>query len=171
MSIGPPFLQVIISEFSGARPCMSADRDGGIDWRVRDDRAIRIRTHSVDGRSRSRSGRLAMSGELNFEAMPFGAYETVAPEQSGFELEEEFGRGARSRSRPRGFAPRVMPKRPGPPPAFRPGTRKKPPVYPPRFPRFPPRWPWRPVGGYGVVPEPYPAEPLPAGSDPMRCVH
>ena len=109
-----------------------------------------------------------MSGELNFEAMPFGAYETVAPEQGGFESEEEIGR--RARSRPRGFAPRVMPKRPGPPPAFRPGTRKKPPVYPPRFPRFPPRWPWRPVGGYGVVPEPYPAEPLPAGSEHMRWV-
>jgi Putative peptidoglycan binding domain len=111
-----------------------------------------------------------MNGELNFEAVPFGAYETVAPEQGGFELEEEIGRRARSRSRPRGFAPRVMPKRPGPPPAFRPGTRKKPPVYPPRFPRFPPRWPWRPVGGYGVVPEPYPAEPLPAGSEYMRWV-
>ena len=111
-----------------------------------------------------------MNGELNFEAMPFEAYETVAPEQSGFELEEEFGRGARSRSRPRSFAPRVTPKRPGPPPAFRPGTRKKPPVYPPRFPRFRPRWPWRPVVGYGVVPEPYPAEPLPAGSEYMRWV-
>jgi peptidoglycan hydrolase-like protein with peptidoglycan-binding domain len=111
-----------------------------------------------------------MNGGLNFEAMPFEVYETVAPEQGGFESEEEFGRGARSRSRPRGFAPRVMPKRPGPPPVFRPGTRKKPPVYPPRFPRFPPRWPWRPVGGYGVVPEPYPAEPLPAGSEYMRWV-
>jgi outer membrane protein OmpA-like peptidoglycan-associated protein len=109
-----------------------------------------------------------MNGELNFEAMPFGAYETLAPEQSGFELEEEFGRRARSRSR--GFAPRVMSKRPGPPPAFRPGTRKKPPAYPPRFPHFPPRWPWRPVVGYGVVPEPYPAEPLPAGSEHMRWV-
>src|SRR6516162_11647151 len=110
-----------------------------------------------------------MNGELNFEAMPFEAYETVAPEQGGFESEEEFGRGARSRSRVQRFAPRVMPKRPGPPPAFRPGTRKKPPVYPPRFPRFP-RWPWRPVVGYGVVPEPYPAEPLPAGSEYMRWV-
>src|SRR5262245_4372182 len=119
---------------------------------------------------RKDSERVVMNGELNFEAMPFEAYETVAPEQGGFELEEEFGRGARSRSRPRGFAPRVMPKRPGPPPVFRPGTRKKPPIYPPRFPRFRPRWPWRPVVGYGVVPEPYPAEPLPAGSEYMRWV-
>jgi len=111
-----------------------------------------------------------MSGELNFEAMPFEVYETVAPEQGGFESEEEIGRRARSRSRVQRFAPRVMPKRPGPPPAFRPGTRKKPPVYPPRFPRVPPRWPWPPVGGYGVVPEPYPAEPLPAGSEYMRWV-
>src|SRR5215471_12417563 len=111
-----------------------------------------------------------MNGELNFEAMPFEVYETVAPEQGGFESEEEIGRRARSRSRVQRFAPRVMPKRPEPPPAFRPGTRKKPPVYPPRFPRFPPRWPWPPVGGYGVVPEPYPAEPLPAGSEYMRWV-
>ena len=36
-----------------------------------------------------------MSTELNFEAMPFEAYDgfrTLASEQSGFELEEEFGR-------------------------------------------------------------------------------
>jgi peptidoglycan hydrolase-like protein with peptidoglycan-binding domain len=112
---------------------------------------------------------MAMSGELNFEAMPFDGYETVAPEQSGFELEEEFGRRARSQARLRGFAPRVTPKRPGRPPVFRPGGPKKPPVSPPRFPRFP-RWPRRPVLGYGVVPEPYPAEPLPAGSEYMRWV-
>jgi peptidoglycan hydrolase-like protein with peptidoglycan-binding domain len=111
-----------------------------------------------------------MNGKLNFEAMPFEAYETVAPAQSGFESEEEFGRRGRLPSRPRSFAPRGMPKRPGPPRVFRPGTRKKPPVYPPRFPRFLPRWPWRPVSGYGVVPEPYPAEPLPAGSEYMRWV-
>jgi len=119
-----------------------------------------------------------MGTELNFEAMPFEAYEALASEESGFELEEEFGRRARSRSRRQGFAPRaprVMPKRLGPPPVFRPGKPKKPPVYPPRF---PPRWPWGavegPYGGapepYGAAPEPYPAEPLPAGSEYMRWV-
>jgi hypothetical protein len=82
-----------------------------------------------------------MRTELNFEAMPFEAYEALDSQQSGFELEEEFGRRARSRLRRQGFAPRaprVMPKRPGPPPVFRPGKPKKPPVYPPRFPPFPP---------------------------------
>ena len=107
-----------------------------------------------------------MSGELNFEAMPFEAYETVAAGQSGFEWEGEFGR--RARSRPQGFAPRGMPKRPGPPPAFRQATPKKPPRR--RFPAFIPRWPWGPVYGYGVVSEPSPAEPLLAGSEYMRWV-
>jgi hypothetical protein len=36
-----------------------------------------------------------MRTELNFEAMPFEAYEALGSEQSGFELEEEFGRRAR----------------------------------------------------------------------------
>ncbi len=42
-----------------------------------------------------------MSAELNFEAMPFEAYDgfrTLASEQSGFELEEEFGRRDRDRA-------------------------------------------------------------------------
>ena len=75
-----------------------------------------------------------MNGELNFEAMPFEAsdgFRTLASEQSGFELEEEFGRRAGSRWRRRGFVPRalrVVPKRPGLPPIFRPGRRKKPSV-------------------------------------------
>jgi peptidoglycan hydrolase-like protein with peptidoglycan-binding domain len=133
-----------------------------------------------------------MGTELNFEAMPFEAYEALASEQSGFELEEELGRRARSRSRRQGFVPRalrVMPKRPGPPPVFRPGRPKKPPVYPPHFPPFPPGGAGGAVDGpyggapgpsggapagapepYGAAPEPYPAEPVPAGSEYMRWV-
>ncbi|MCI0537237.1 MAG: peptidoglycan-binding protein [Verrucomicrobiales bacterium] len=126
-----------------------------------------------------------MSGELNFEAMPFEAYDgTLASEQSGFELEEEFGRGARSRLGRQRFAPRVKPQRPQKPPFFPPGGRKKPPVHPPHFPPFPPWWPRGGVGGYpilaepypiapepyGATPEPYPAEPLPAGSEYLRWV-
>jgi peptidoglycan hydrolase-like protein with peptidoglycan-binding domain len=132
-----------------------------------------------------------MNGELNFEAMPLEAYDgfrTLASEQSGFELEEELGRRARSQSRRQGFvppAPWVMPKRPGTPAVFRPGKPKKPPFPPPRLPPFPPRSPGGVVGGpYGLAPEPYsvvpepfgaapeppPAEPLPAGSEYMRWV-
>ncbi len=42
-----------------------------------------------------------MSGELNFEVMPFEAYDgfrTLALEQSGFEVEKEFGRRGGSRA-------------------------------------------------------------------------
>ena len=121
-----------------------------------------------------------MSDEFNFEAMPFEAYETVAPEQSGFELEEEFGRRT-PRGRP-GFSPRspqVMPKRW--PPTLGRGRPKPTPVPPPGLPPGRPKWP-RPPGGavagpypiltepYGAVPEPYPAEPLPGGSEYMRWV-
>jgi Putative peptidoglycan binding domain len=114
-----------------------------------------------------------MSGELNFEAMPFEAYETFAPEQSGFELEEEFGRRA-PRGRP-GFSPRprpVLPKRGAKPPAFGWGRPKKPPVRPPRFPPFRPRWPGGAAGPYAAVPEPYGVAPEPpsAGSEYMRWV-
>lgn len=79
-----------------------------------------------------------MGTELNFEAMPFEAYEALASEQSGFELEEEFGRRARSRSR-QGFAPRVKPKRPGRPPVVRPGKPKKTAGLPAAFPALPAR--------------------------------
>jgi hypothetical protein len=134
---------------------------------------------------------MAMSIELNFEAMPLEAYDrfrTLASEQSGFELEEELGRRGRSQSRRQGFVPRapwVMPKRPGTPAVFPPGKPKKPPFPPPRLPPFPARWPGGVVGvpyglapePYSVVPEPYgaapeppPAEPLPAGSEHMRWV-
>jgi N-acetyl-anhydromuramyl-L-alanine amidase AmpD len=123
-----------------------------------------------------------MSGELNFEAMPFEAYETVAPEQSGFELEEEFGR--RTPWRRPGFSPRprpVLPKRRAKPPAFGWRRPKKPPARPPRFPPGRPKWPRPPSGAvagpyplltepYGVGPEPYPAEPPPADSEYMRWV-
>jgi Putative peptidoglycan binding domain len=118
-----------------------------------------------------------MSGELNFEAMPFEAYDGFrAPtsEQSGFELEAELGRGGRSRSRQLGSAPRaqrVASKRPATPPVSRPGKPNIPPFPQPRFPPYPRRWPWGAVdGAYGVAPEPYPAEPAPTPSEYIRWV-
>jgi hypothetical protein len=90
-----------------------------------------------------------MSGKLNFKAMPFEAYDgfrTPASEQSGLELEEEFGRGARSRSRQQRFAPRpqrVVSERPATHPVSRPGKPKIPPFPPPRSPLIR-------VGGPGV---------------------
>lgn len=124
-----------------------------------------------------------MSSELNFEAVPFDTldgFRTLAAEQNGFELEEEFGRRASSRLPLPRFAPRApraMPQRPGRPPVFRP---KKSPVSPPPFPSSRPRWPL----GVAIWPEPYPvtpepygagiepssAEPLPTGSEYMRWV-
>jgi outer membrane protein OmpA-like peptidoglycan-associated protein len=117
-----------------------------------------------------------MSDELNFEAMPFEAYDTVAPEQSRFELEEEFRRRGPGPSRRPSFVQRtrpVLPKRGAKPPAFGWGRPKKPPVRPPRFPPFRPRWPGGAAGGpYAAVPEPYGVgpEPPPAGSEYMRWV-
>jgi hypothetical protein len=116
-----------------------------------------------------------MSGELNFEAMPFEVYDgfrTLASEQSGFELEEEFGRRARSRSRRQNLAPpapRVMPKQSQRPSIAPLGGLKKPPVRTPHFPL--PRWPWSVASEpYGAAAEPYAPEPLPAGSEYMRWV-
>lgn len=132
-----------------------------------------------------------MSGELNFEAMPFEAHDrfrTLASKQCGSESEEELSRRAPSRSRRQGFAPprtRVPPKWSGRPPVFPPGKRKKPPFPPPPFPPYLPGWPGGVVGGpYAVEPEPYavgpepsgaaaepyPPEPSPAGSEHMRWV-
>ena len=122
-----------------------------------------------------------MSTELNFEAMPFEAYDgfrTLASEQSGFELEEEFGRrsgrGGSSQRLSRGIAKQSQ-KRPS---ISSSGGPKKPPDSPAAFPPVRPRWPRRAVfGPYGVVPEPYgaapapyPAEPLPASSEYIRWV-
>jgi peptidoglycan hydrolase-like protein with peptidoglycan-binding domain len=114
-----------------------------------------------------------MSGELNFEAMPFEAYDgfrTLASELSGFELEEEAGHRASAR----GFsarAPRVMSKRLGTPQVSSRGKPKKPPFPQPRLPPFPGRRPWGVVSEpYGAAPRPYPPEPLPASSEYMRWV-
>jgi hypothetical protein len=122
-----------------------------------------------------------MGTELNFEAMPFEAYDgfrTLASEQSGFELEEEFGRrsgrGGSSQRLSRGIAKQSQ-KRPS---ISSSGGQKKPPVRQPHSPPVRPRWPRRAVfGPYGVVPEPYgaapapyPAEPLPASSEYIRWV-
>lgn len=117
-----------------------------------------------------------MNPELNFEAMPFEAYEAFASEQSGFEMEEEFGRrsgrGGSSQRLSRGMAKQLER-----PPISGLGRPKKPPVRPPRFPGVRRRWPWGTVFGpygvpepYGVVPEPYSAEPVPAASEYMRWV-
>ncbi len=119
-----------------------------------------------------------MGTELNFEAIPFEAYnriQTLASEQSGFELEEEFGRrsgrGGSSQSLSRG-----MTKRSQRPSISSLGGPKK---WPDRPPRSPPVrrgtrgavfGPYGVPEPYGVVPEPYPVEPLPAGSEYMRWV-
>ena len=112
-----------------------------------------------------------MSGELNFEVMPFEAYDgfrTLALEQSGFEVEKEFGRRARSRG-VFARAPRVMSSRSTRPSVSPFKGPKKPPVRTPRF--RPPRWPWGVAfEPYGDAVAPYPAEPLPAGSEYMRWV-
>jgi hypothetical protein len=125
---------------------------------------------------------MAMSVDLNFEAIPFEAAEgfrTPASDQTGFELEEEFGRRGGARSLGRGFARplRMMSKRSAaPPPVPRTGKPKIPPYPEPRVPPYPRWWPRGaidvPYGvalePYPVVPEPYPAEPAPTGSEYMR---
>ena len=108
-----------------------------------------------------------MSGELNFEIMPFEAYDGFRT-PGGFEVEKEFGRRAGSRG-VSARAPRVIPSR---------STRasvspftgpKKPPVRTPRF-RLP-RWPrGAAFEPYGTAVARYPDEPPPAGSEYMRWV-
>jgi hypothetical protein len=112
-----------------------------------------------------------MSDELNFEVMPFEAYDgfrTPASEQSGFEVEKEFGRGARARGvSPR--APRVMSGRSARPSIFPFTGPRKSPVRAARLTL--PRWPWGVAfEPYGAGVAPYPAEPAPAGSEYMRWV-
>ena len=108
-----------------------------------------------------------MSSELNFEAMPFEAYDGFRT-PGGFEVEKEFGRRAGSRAvsaRP----PRLISGRSARP-SISPFTRpKKPPA---RMPRFKlPRWPrGAAFEPYGIAVERYPDEPPPAGSEYMRWV-
>jgi hypothetical protein len=111
-----------------------------------------------------------MSGEINFEAIPFEAYDgfrTLASEQSALELEKEFGRRARSRGS-LAHTPRVILKQSQKRPSISQLGPKKP-VRPSHF--FHPR---RPRGvvfePYGAAAEPYPAEPLRTGSEYMRWV-
>jgi Putative peptidoglycan binding domain len=108
-----------------------------------------------------------MSAELNFEALPFEAYDefsALATEQSGFELEEE--RGGRAR--------RLSASTPGTPSRLSQkiqskswsGAAKKKLGHRPQLQR--PRWP-RGLA-YGAAPAPYSAEPQPGGSEYMRWV-
>ena len=112
-----------------------------------------------------------MSRELNFEAVPLEAYDgfrTLALEQSGLELEEEFGRRGRVRSRSQGFAPRVMAKRPGRPP----GSRRRAEDTAVSTAAVaalsaPLALGWWGAVPYAVVPEPYGAEPEPSAAEPL----
>jgi hypothetical protein len=107
-----------------------------------------------------------MNGELNFEAMPFEGYKhrSPTPEQTGFELEEEYGRRAGARSGGQGFATRAQPIRSAQPPVSRLGKLKT-----PRMSPYPGRWSRRAMdGAYLVAPEPYPAEPTPTRSEYIR---
>jgi len=129
-----------------------------------------------------------MNGELNFEVMPFEAYEgfQTSSAPTDVEMEEEFGRQPRSRGAS-ARAPWVVPRRSKTPaapslraatkPPVRPKTPSvsplsaatKPPVHRPHFTL--PKWPWGAVfEPYGVAVQPFPAEPQPAGSEYMRWV-
>ena len=110
-----------------------------------------------------------MSGELNFEAMPFEAYDgfRTAEAASSWRKNSAAGRGSRGVS---ARAPRVIPSRSTRAIGFAVPRTKETPGSPAAFPAIP--------GGLGVRPsslmEPpsraYPAEPLPAGSEYMRWV-
>ena len=129
-----------------------------------------------------------MNGELNFEVMPFEAYEgfQTSSAPTDVEMEEEFGRQPRSRGAS-ARAPWVVPRRSKTPaapslraatkPPVRPKTPSvsplsaatKPPVHRPHFTL--PKWPWGAIlEPYGVAAQPFPAEPQPAGSEYMRWV-
>jgi hypothetical protein len=113
-----------------------------------------------------------MNEELTFEAMPFG-YQKLASEQGGFELEEEAGRRARSRST--GLKPlRTVAKRPAAarmmaqgPVAARTLAQRQAAAFPkskfptPGGPQYQRRRPWGVTGVYGAPLEPSPIEPLP----------
>jgi len=110
-----------------------------------------------------------MNEELNFEAAPF-KFQELSSQESGFEFEEEFGQRGRPRTGPPRAAPRSRLAKASPAKAQ---TLAK-----PRSSRFArtdvpphPRWsPWRATGAFPIEPEPYPAEPAPAGSEHMRWV-
>jgi peptidoglycan hydrolase-like protein with peptidoglycan-binding domain len=111
-----------------------------------------------------------MSGELNFEAMPFETYEgfQTAAGSGGNEMEEEFGR----RVSPRGASartPGVMPRRSKVASVSRLRAPTKPPVRRPHVGL--PKWPWGiAFEPYGAIASAYPIAPQPAGSEYMRWV-
>jgi Putative peptidoglycan binding domain len=118
-----------------------------------------------------------MSDELSFEALPFG-FQGLAAQESGSELEEEFGRRGRAQLRSPGPAPRPrLRKAPRPSTAATPATPKSS-AFAPANVR--PNWPRRPrpaPGPYGAAPwpysieaEPYSRAPAPSGSEYTRWV-
>jgi peptidoglycan hydrolase-like protein with peptidoglycan-binding domain len=108
-----------------------------------------------------------MNGELNFEAMPFGGFQTSSA-PTDVEMEEEFGRQLRSRGAS-ARAPWVVPRRSKTPSVSPLRAATKPPVRRPPFTL--PKWPWGAVfEPYGVAVQPFPAEPQPAGAEYMRWV-
>jgi hypothetical protein len=111
-----------------------------------------------------------MNEELNFGAAPF-KFRELSSQGSGFEFEEEFGQRGRARMRPPGPAPRSrLAKAFAPatvPTLAKPKSSRFPPTHVPPYPR------WSPLyapGAFPIEPEPYPAEPAPAGSEHMRWV-
>src|SRR5712691_9911920 len=116
------------------------------------------------------SRRLTMNGELNFEVMPFEAYEgfQTSSAPTDVEMEEEFGQQGRSRGAS-ARAPWVMPRRSKTPSLSPLRAAAKPPVRRPPFTL--PKWPWGAAfAPYGAAAQPFPAEPQPAGSEYMRWV-
>jgi putative peptidoglycan binding protein len=114
-----------------------------------------------------------MSAEFNFEAIPF-EFQELSSQESGFQLEEEFGRRGQLRMRPPRPAPGLrVAKSPRPataPTLAKPKFRPSPPSHVPPHLR---RWPWGVTGAYGVPIEPYPieSEPYPQEPAPARSEH
>jgi hypothetical protein len=109
-----------------------------------------------------------MSDELSFEALPFG-FHGLAAQESGSELEEEFGRRGRAQLRSPRSAPRPrLRKAPQPSTAATLAAPKFSALAPANVRPYWPRRPWLAPGPYGVAPWPYPieAEPYPLAPAP-----
>ena len=109
-----------------------------------------------------------MNTELNFEAAPF-EFQNLAPEQSGFEFEEESGRRGHSRSRAYSSAPRTartMARQAAAPAFSKSKSPRSPQSHVPPHPRWSPR---RATGAYGLAPQPFPIEPAPYPAEPAAA--